>query len=93
MAKTPQPLTLANTTAAHLANEFLPESVSALELRIGPASDNTQQTRADYARARDQALTRGRGGRSLVPLSDTELNDSSVGRSETSAQLFARRLR
>lgn len=91
--KSPQLLALATTTAAHFADELVGDPVAELELRSGPASEKAQQTRADYSRGRDQALTRGRGGRSLLHLSRTELHDSSVGRGETSAQLLARRLR
>jgi len=86
-----QLLALATSQAAQFANELVREPVA--ELLIESASGkNSKQTMANYASGRNQALTRGRTGYSIVRLSKTEMKDSDIGKGETSAQLLARRL-
>lgn len=82
-----QMLALASSQAARFADDFVREPVALLELRSDSANES-KQTRADYARARDRA----RGGITLLNRFKTEMNDSDVGTGETSTQLLARRL-
>jgi hypothetical protein len=89
--QTPQLLALATSQAAQFADEIVCEPIDVLELRIEPGSAAGQKAQPAYALGRNQALTRGKGGIS-ARLSKTKLNDSDVGKGETSAQLLAHRL-
>jgi hypothetical protein len=90
-SQSPQLLALASSQAAQFANELVREPVT--ELRIESTSGKSgKQAPASYSTGRNQALTRGKSGYSIIRSSKIELKDSDAGRGETSAQLLARRL-
>ena len=87
----PQELKLVGSQAARLADELVSEPIAMLELRVVDLAKGKQAQPA-YALQRNQALTRGRSGYSNACLPKEQLNDSNLGRGETSAQLVAHRL-
>ena len=90
--QSPQLLALITSQAAHFADELVCDPVDGLVLNNAPTAAH-QKSQASYSQQRNQALTRGRTGYSIVPRFKTEMDDPDAGRGETSAQLLARRLR
>jgi hypothetical protein len=88
----PQLLTLATSQAARFADEIVCEPIDVLELRMEFGSPAGQKSQHAYSLGRNQALTRGKSGYSIIRSANKELNDSDAGKGETSAQLLARRL-
>ncbi len=90
-SQSPQLLALASSEAAQFANELVRQPVAELIIELASGKSG-KQTMANYSKGRNQALTRGKTGYSIIRNSKTELKDSDAGRGETSAQLLARRL-